>query len=107
MSTQNTTAYIPTPIGVKPKKEGNYAVMMDGDPSYMPRAAYSKKGWAYPTYEPFTHWLRPVDLSRMLEETWDAAIAHHEQEERSPGLVGPRNPKPNKHQFLQSILNPK
>lgn len=38
-----------------------------------------------------------------VEKIWNAAISHHEQEERSPGLAGPRNPKPDKFKFLNQL----
>lgn len=36
-------------------------------------------------------------------KVWDAAISHHEQEERSPGLAGPRNPLPDKNKFINQL----
>jgi len=46
----------------KPRKDGPYPVTMEGDLSYCPRGHFTKKnGWSFPTYEPFTHYLREIE----------------------------------------------
>jgi hypothetical protein len=64
------TAYIVTLISEPPKEDGWYSlVQADGKISPL-NGVYQKGKWSASGTHNVTHWLKPVDLSKMLEETF-------------------------------------
>lgn len=103
MTPQNTTAYLPTPISKPPTEDGFYFTLMGEQTGNN----WFKEGrWldeilnSRPTE--VTHWLRPVDLSRMIGEAFEAG--EQRQYERA-NLV--KIKALDKDDYVQSILNPK
>lgn len=66
------TAYIVTPITVPPIKEDWYYVMNPNKEILPKLMQFKDTYWDNHTQLNVSFWLRPIDLSRMLEEAWDA-----------------------------------
>lgn len=108
MSTpQNTKAYIQMPINQKPENDGWY---LPCDPmGYVEeRKIQLLEGeWNF-LAESDTFYLKPIDLSRMLEETWDAGQLRRQQEMWHENYDPTGTPEaPDLEAYLNSILNPK
>lgn len=94
------TIFIPTPIDVKPEKEGWYVLIKNSE---VPRdiAYYRHSGWdirlvsqrgmAGPIYN-YSHWLKPVSKSEydreIAKKAFDAGQDYHHYSD-GPGLYAP------------------
>lgn len=96
MSTpQNTRAYIVMPVNKPPEETGWYYVL-NANREILPRMDRCVTGkWDNNNKLLIFYWLRPIDLSRMLADCWEAALDE-----------GDSN-NPTKSQYINSILNPK
>lgn len=104
MSTpQNTTAYIPTPLTIYPETEGWYRMVLHDGKISNHEGWYQNEKWSAPGFSyTFWGWLRPVDLSRMIGEAFDAGQQWEYENMRNRKIVAP-----NKSAYINSIINPK
>lgn len=73
------TAYIVTPISTPPEKDGEYITIQPNNVMLEFQYGTSIKKWINPWGDTFslpdeTVWLRPLDLSTLLTETWDKGV---------------------------------
>lgn len=119
MNPLTPTAYIPVPISQNPEKEGWYNRINENIENAQALPAYFKNGKWYenklrateninsnPSYMANMAWLRPVDLSRMLEEAWEAGGLRRQQEIWHQTYDPNGKPEaPDLETYLISVLN--
>lgn len=105
MSTQTPTAYIVTPIDKNPDKQGQYIVMNN---DLVGKELFIEGRWNTVRSSDLTHWLRPVDLSRLLEEAWEAGAQSESNCIKPEGDCGydATQHEVDKINYLKSVLNP-
>lgn len=101
------TAYIVTPISTPPEKDGHYQMACENGVPVGYSFEFADGEWIQNSPK-IWFWLRPVDLSRMLEDCWKACEKRAKYlENRQRSLLNVvSNEVPDKEKYLQSVLNP-
>lgn len=111
MSTQNHTAYIPTPISDHPKEDGEYFIINSKNRVERFQFGVSVGFWvdgdgdiaADNEFPRDCFWLKPIDLSRMLEDCWKAAVNRTEMGDWTQ--MEESLPYPDFETYLSHLLN--
>src|SRR5689334_11490125 len=94
--------YVPTPVSVKPEKDGVYAVITEFSDEFSVRSYFNRSFTNYDGYK-VTHWLRPVSASELLGEAWDAGYDYRQY--LSDRMMSDHADAPDKEESIKSILN--